>query len=113
MLAEESGSSGITGIVIKDGKPEVTTNKDNQRAQTFAAMLEVFAKDLPDMEIAVNSLDQPRVVVDWETLQAHLKKEERGRIMPPEVTNEFTARKPFGSKFSLSAHNTASSLPTS
>ncbi len=53
-------------------------------------MIKVFSEELPDMDIAMNRLDQPRVVVEWEQLQKHLKIEEESRKMPPDVSNSFT-----------------------
>lgn len=42
----------------------------------------------------MNRLDQPRVIVPWDDLQVALKAEETSRVIPPEVSNEFTPRKP-------------------
>jgi hypothetical protein len=59
-------------------------------------MLKVFVKHLPDMQIAMNRLDQPRVIVEWEQLQKHLKAEEESRTIPPEVINEFSKNSELG-----------------
>lgn len=55
-------------------------------------MITAVSKYLPDMDIVMNRLDQPRVIVPWEDMQAALKKEEASRALPPaqEVKNEFT-----------------------
>lgn len=92
MLAEDAGPSGLAGLAIKDGKVKILTSKDNWRAETMRDMVAVFAKELPDMEFAMNRLDQPRVIVEWEVLQEHLKREEETRRMPENPRNEFTPR---------------------
>lgn len=68
----------------------ILTSTGNWRADTFAKLLGVFSAQLPDMEIAMNRHDQPRIVVDWETLQTALRLEEKTRVMPPDVRNEWT-----------------------
>ena len=54
-------------------------------------MLEKIAKWLPDMDIPLNRMDQPRVVVPWEEMQDMLQVEVGSRS-PKEggVKNEFT-----------------------
>lgn len=94
IISEDSGPSGLAAFSVKSGKVSTINSKDNWRAQNFEKLLNVFASHLPDMEIAMNRLDQPRVIVEWETLQDALRKEESTRSMPPEVINEFTPRAP-------------------
>ncbi|KAL7274547.1 hypothetical protein RUND412_002545 [Rhizina undulata] len=88
MLQEDEGLSGLGGIHVRNGK--VTATNGNWRTDEFERMMNVFAKELPDMDIAMNKLDQPRVVVEWEDLQKHLAEEVTNRSIPPEVINEFT-----------------------
>lgn len=90
LISEESGSAGIAALSIASGKVTILSSADNWRAQTFAKLLGVFSEQLPDMEIAMNRHDQPRVVVPWEALQAALRLEETTRVMPPDVRNEWT-----------------------
>lgn len=42
------------------------------------------------MDIALNRLDQPRVVVPWEDLQKALVVEESSRGIPEHLTNNFS-----------------------
>lgn len=54
-------------------------------------MLNAVAQWLPDMDIALNLMDQPRVVVPWEELQEMLKVEESTRTLAvDEIQDNFT-----------------------
>ena len=48
------------------------------------------------MQIAMNTLDQPRVIVEWEQLQEHLKAEEGNRRLSGVVMNGFSRNREFG-----------------
>jgi Glycosyl transferase family 90 len=80
---------GIAGIHIRDHKV-VGIDNSFWRADTFVTMLNNFLKYLPDMDIPLNRMDQPRVVVPWDDMQALLAKEQSTRGLPPQVINEFT-----------------------
>ncbi|KAG0644101.1 hypothetical protein HOY80DRAFT_1013755 [Tuber brumale] len=88
MLKEDPENSGLSGITIEHGKIKVAGG--NWRTDEFVKMLNVFVKELPDMQIAMNKLDQPRVIVEWEKLQEHLEIEEKSRKMDIPVTNGFS-----------------------
>lgn len=90
-MGEDPGD-GISTLFVR--KHKVTRRDDGWRIETMQEMVEVFAKHLPDMDIAMNRLDQPRVTVPWEQMQALLKIEEETRSLPPEVSNNFTANLP-------------------
>ncbi|CAG8956614.1 hypothetical protein HYFRA_00011925 [Hymenoscyphus fraxineus] len=79
----------ISGIHIRKGKVWKITN-GGWRVDTMASMLQKFVGYLPDMDIAMNRLDQPRVVVPWEDMQSHLAAEEKSRRVTPEATAEWT-----------------------
>lgn len=81
--------NGVAGIHIRNHKVVKETNK-SWRSETLITLISKIAKYLPDMDIAMNRLDQPRVVVPWEDMQAHLKKEVDARRMPPEADPDFT-----------------------
>ncbi|KAL3423370.1 capsular associated protein [Phlyctema vagabunda] len=85
----ENEKDGISGIHIRNKKVWKLTN-GNWRAETFATMVKPFIEFLPDMDIAMNRLDQPRVVVPWDDMQAHLVKEQESRHLVPETLPEFT-----------------------
>lgn len=80
---------GVSGIHIRDHKV-VKESNHSWRSETLITLIKKIADYLPDMDIAMNRLDQPRVVVPWEDMQAHLAKELETRRTPPEALNEFT-----------------------
>ena len=85
----EKKEDGISGIHIRDHKVAKLTNK-GWRSETLASLIEKFIEYLPDMDIAMNRLDQPRMVVPWDDMQALLSKELETRRTLPEVINEFS-----------------------
>ena len=80
---------GVSGIHIRNHKV-VRETKDGWRSHALVSLVKKFVKYLPDMDIAMNKLDQPRVVVPWEDMQALLQKEAESRRTPPETMNEFS-----------------------
>ena len=80
---------GVAGIHIRNHEVVKHTNQ-SWRSETLITLIKKIIKYLPDMDIAMNRLDQPRVVVPWEDMQAHLKKEVDTRRIPPEVDPDFT-----------------------
>lgn len=87
-MHEEEGN-GISGLHIRDKKIWKLTNA-NWRVETMQLMVEPFVEHLPDMDIAMNRLDQPRVVVSWDDMQALLDKEISGRQVYPDALDEWT-----------------------
>ncbi|KAI4099145.1 MAG: hypothetical protein L6R37_006101 [Teloschistes peruensis] len=84
-----NGQDGVAGIHIRDHKVVKETN-ESWRSKTLVTLIRKFVNHLPDMDIAMNRLDQPRVVVPWEDMQAHLKQELQTRRMMPEANDTFT-----------------------
>lgn len=80
---------GASGIHIRDHKI-VKENNPCWRSETMITLINKFVKYLPDMDIAMNRLDQPRVVVPWDDMQALLHKEKETRRIPPETIDEFS-----------------------
>ncbi|KAL8770976.1 MAG: hypothetical protein Q9209_003395 [Squamulea sp. 1 TL-2023] len=81
--------NGVAGIHIRAHRVVKETNK-SWRSETLITLVKRIVKYLPDMDIAMNRLDQPRVVVPWEDMQAHLKKEQDTRQLRPNVWDNFT-----------------------
>ncbi|KAL9125464.1 MAG: hypothetical protein Q9217_005339, partial [Psora testacea] len=81
---------GVSGIHIRKHKIVKETN-DGWRSNALVSLIKKFVKYLPDMDIPMNSLDQPRVVVPWQDMQALLEKESEIRRTVPETIDEFTA----------------------
>jgi hypothetical protein len=84
---------GISGIHVRDGKVWKLTNVDGGtgwRAATFAKMMKRFVEHLPDMDIAMNRQDQPRIAVPWDDMQALLASEVASRRILPESSTKWT-----------------------
>lgn len=82
-------AQGVSGIHIRDHQIVKETN-GAWRSETMITLIKKFVKFLPDMDIAMNRLDQPRVIVPWEDMQELLSKESDSRHAPPEAVNEWT-----------------------
>ena len=80
---------GVSGIHIRNHKI-VNVTQGSWRSEIMVTLIDKFIKYLPDMDLASNRLDQPRVVVPWEDMQAHLAKELETRKTPPHATDGFT-----------------------
>lgn len=81
---------GVSSMHIRNHKIVKEIN-GNWRLETFVTMVKSFIKYLPDMDVAINRLDQPRVVVEWGDMQQMLQKELDTRQVPPEAIAEFTS----------------------
>lgn len=80
---------GVSGIHIRGHKVVNQTNS-NWRTKTMVSLIERVIKYVPDMDIALNLLDQPRVVVPWDDMQSMLATELGTRQTPPEAIDDFT-----------------------
>ena len=81
---------GISTLHVR-GHKVVKISNTHWRSETLARMLEGFIEHLPDMDIACNLFDQPRVAVPWEDLQVALTQETESRVLAPNAMDEFTA----------------------
>jgi hypothetical protein len=88
MAARLQQSPGIAGVRIRDHK--VVSHSEGWRVETLASTVNKLAKHLPDMDIAMNTMDQPRVMATYEDIQKYLKVEESTRATPPDAADEFT-----------------------
>ncbi|OAP62592.1 hypothetical protein AYL99_01819 [Fonsecaea erecta] len=89
----ENPDFGVSVIHIRDHKV-VRVDNPSWRSETMEKVIEKFIKFLPDMDIPMNRLDQPRLIVPWEDMQELLQKEYHSRVMAPEVTDSFTKNQP-------------------
>ncbi|MCJ1418672.1 hypothetical protein MMC32_005021 [Xylographa parallela] len=80
---------GIAGIHIRN-KTIVSLTNRSWRSETMQTLIERFIDHIPDMDIALNRFDQPRVVVPWDDMQGYLDTEMYRRQMLPEAYGEFT-----------------------
>ena len=90
----EKEEHAVAGIHIRNHKI-AKTNSGNWRTETMVKMIEKVIEYLPDMDIAMNRLDQPRVVVPWDDMQALLTKEYETRTLPPASEDSFTSKQDF------------------
>lgn len=80
---------GVATIHIRNHKVVKESNR-SWRSETLVTLINRFIEFLPNLDIPLNVLDQPRVVVEWETMQNHLKKEFDTRRTPPEAIDGFS-----------------------
>lgn len=59
--------------------------------QIWLKMIKTIEVYLPDMDIALNAMDEPRLVVPWEDISAYMEKEKKSRVFwpPKQVVSEF------------------------
>lgn len=81
-------TDGISGVHIRDKQVKLTN--PSWRPTVLAGFIERFIEYLPDMDIPVNNMDQPRVIVPYEDMQALLKVEEQSRRLPSTTKDRFT-----------------------
>ena len=81
---------GVSSMHIRNHKVVKKVN-ENWRLDTLITLVNKIVKYLPDMDIAMNRLDQPRVVVEWDDMQEMLQKELDTRQTPPEAIDKFTS----------------------
>jgi hypothetical protein len=66
--------------------------------QIWLNMTQTIEHLLPDMDLPLNSMDEPRILVPWEDINDYMEKEQAARMMPPpnEVFSEFQKLDPPG-----------------
>ncbi|KAH0542836.1 hypothetical protein FGG08_002790 [Glutinoglossum americanum] len=77
-------------IHIRSGN--VTSEGDLPRVVAWCDLVRTIESYLPDMDIAVNSMGEPRLTVPWEEMNEYIRKEQAARKMPPlsEVISGFS-----------------------
>ena len=89
----ENEAHAAAGIHIRNHKI-VRTDFQMWRTDTMNTVIDKFIKYLPDMDIAMNRMDQPRVLVPFEELQKMLQTEQETRMMTPQAMDSFTSNQP-------------------
>ncbi|KAH9992562.1 glycosyltransferase family 90 protein [Xylariaceae sp. FL0662B] len=85
---------GLNPQVIRDEAVnyEMTVNIRNGNAtaesdwfwtQIWLKMIKTIEHLLPDMDIALNAMDEPRLVVPWEDIDGYVKKARKSRVLAP------------------------------
>lgn len=88
MASQLQEGEGIAGVRIRKGK--IVSKPEGWRAETLSTSIGRLAKYLPDMDIAMNTFDQPRIMVTYEDTQRYLQVEESTRNLPTTTVNRFT-----------------------
>jgi hypothetical protein len=83
-------------IEIRDHK--ASSRSDWFWTQIWLQTIQTIEHLLPDMDLALNAMDEPRVVVPWEDIQRYMRQAaERRAIAPPKiVVSEFAKLPPPG-----------------
>jgi hypothetical protein len=83
-------------ISIRDG--HATTGSDWFWTQIWLSLIKTIEHLLPDMDLALNAMDEPRMVVPWETMSEYMAVANNTRRMkaPETVVTEFQSLKPAG-----------------
>lgn len=89
MAAKLQHSDAIMGLQIRN-KKVVYSKEEGWRIEMFRKSVKRIARYLPDMDIALNIDDQPRVMVSWEDTQEYLRTEALTRTMPKDAEDHFT-----------------------
>ncbi|KAG8162140.1 hypothetical protein KVR01_007905 [Diaporthe batatas] len=76
-------------INVRDGT--ASAKSDWFWTQIWLNLVKTIEHLLPDMDIALNAMDEPRMVVPWEDMNAYMNKASASRTMIPakDVINEF------------------------
>ncbi|KAB8229904.1 uncharacterized protein BDW43DRAFT_175719 [Aspergillus alliaceus] len=82
--------NGMGGIHIRN-KTVAKISQPSWRVEALAAVVSRIVEYLPDMDIAVNIHDQPRLVVPFEDIQQYLHVEQNSRHTNATSTDHFTA----------------------
>lgn len=88
LIQREARASDMT-IRVRRGR--ATTKSNWFWTQIWLDMLQTIESELPDMDVALNAMDEPRVVVTWEAMKNYVVEAERtlGFPKPEEVQTSF------------------------
>ncbi|KAJ5154925.1 Lipopolysaccharide-modifying protein [Penicillium coprophilum] len=89
MAAGLQASDGIAGVQIRN-KKVVHSPVEGWRVETLRESINRIVQYLPDMDIALNIMDQPRVMVSFEETQEFLRTEALTRSLPNDAQDRFT-----------------------
>ena len=87
-IRKESWDSEIT-INIRGGK--ASAGSTWFWTEIWLNMTQTIQHLIPDMDIPLNAMDEPRILVPWEEINGYMEKERGSRTMPPasEVVSDF------------------------
>lgn len=72
----------------------VTSDDGHFWIPTWKDMIQSVAAHLPDMDIAMNTMDESRLLVPWEKMNEYVEVEQKGRKLPPpeEMNQTYTGK---------------------
>ncbi|KAI0179632.1 glycosyltransferase family 90 protein [Hypoxylon sp. FL1284] len=70
-------------MVINIRNGNASAESDWFWTQIWLDMIQTIEHLLPDMDIALNAMDEPRLVVPWEDINGYMKKEKKSRFLAP------------------------------
>lgn len=88
MAARLQNSESIAGVRLRNH--QIVSKSEGWRVETLAQSVGRLAKYLPDMDIAMNTMDQPRIMATYEDIQKYLQVEESTRKTPGDAQDQFT-----------------------
>ena len=76
-------------INVRNGK--ATAGSDWFWTKIWLNLIQTIEQHVPDMDIALNAMDEPRLVVPWEDINRYMEAERASRSMPPpeEVISQY------------------------
>ncbi|RKF78118.1 Beta-1,2-xylosyltransferase 1 [Golovinomyces cichoracearum] len=83
IMRQKAASYEMT-ISIRNGKASAGSNWF--WTQIWLDLIKTIQHILPDMDIALNAMDEPRIVVPWENMSRYMKVEHEKRVMPHATT---------------------------
>ncbi|KAI0484033.1 lipopolysaccharide-modifying protein [Xylariaceae sp. FL0804] len=85
-------------IRVRDGKIarlEGDGKESNERVELWSKLVQEMLPHLPDLDMAVNVIDESRILVPWENVTDYIVEERnsraRGNLPPSETTAEYTS----------------------
>ncbi|KAL2076100.1 hypothetical protein VTL71DRAFT_1043 [Oculimacula yallundae] len=98
---------------LKIRKGQVTTQGDHFWMPIWQEMVQTVGKSLPDMDIAMNSMDEPRMWVPWEKMTKYIDVERSGRRIVPkeELVDKYTTFVPLAENQTVPEYHWDGSRP--
>jgi hypothetical protein len=78
-------------IHVRNGKAD--TKSDWFWTLIWLDLIRSIEKDLPDMDLAMNPMDEPRIIVPWEEMNSHMKKISKPSRLPSAKSVQNSYRK--------------------
>ncbi|CZT40260.1 related to capsular associated protein (CAP10) [Rhynchosporium secalis] len=98
---------------MKIRKGNVTTEGDHFWMDIWREMVQTVGKNLPDMDIAMNTMDEPRMWVPWEKMSKYMEIEGSGRRYRTEgdLVDKYTDFLPLSENETVPEYNWNGSRP--